>query len=176
MPTATTHWINDKKQHLYIIRSSVSSTVNCKEKLKHVQKSWNTSNFSGIFLKLVHTGTPLPAKAENWEDLGNEGREKATAERAQESEKVPHVPTPEEYLHRTFTHTHTAPLTASSPPRNQHRGTKPDCQHSKCQSHPWWEHPMRTGCHYWWAQRWCTLADSSPGEQDNKQTIHVHYT
>lgn len=37
--TATVPWINDKKQHLYVIRSSVSSTVNCKEKLKHVQKS-----------------------------------------------------------------------------------------------------------------------------------------
>lgn len=37
--TATVPWINDKKQHLYVIRSSVSSAVNCKEKLKHVQKS-----------------------------------------------------------------------------------------------------------------------------------------
>lgn len=37
-----------------------------------------------VFLSLVHTGTLLPAKANTREDLGSEGREKATAERAQE--------------------------------------------------------------------------------------------
>lgn len=38
------------------------------------------------------------------EDLGSEGREKAAAGRAQESERVPHIATPEEQPH---IHTHT---------------------------------------------------------------------
>lgn len=71
----------------------------CTKKLKHFQ-------FFLYFLSLVHTGTLLPAKANNREDVGSEGREKATAERAQELEKVPRV------LHlrnsRTFTYTHSS--------------------------------------------------------------------
>lgn len=97
-------WINDKKQHLYVIRSSASSTVNCKEKLKHVQKAETFPIFLAFFSSLEHTGTPLAAKSKNREDPGSEGREKAVAGIAQESDRAPHVPVPEEQTH---VHTHT---------------------------------------------------------------------
>lgn len=52
--------------------------------------------FCSQFSSLEHTGTPLPAKAKNREKPGSEGRKKAVAGRAEKSERVPHIPAPEE--------------------------------------------------------------------------------
>lgn len=144
-------WINDKKQHLYVIRSSASSTVNCKEKWKHVQKSWNLSNFAHNFQALstlghlflprqrIERNRGVKAEKRLWQEELRSQREFLTSLRLRSS--------------RVFTHAHCStdsPVTYWEPaPGNK----APNCKHSKCQSQPWGKHYMRTGCHYWCAQR-----------------------
>lgn len=98
------------------------------KKLKHFQFC------SHIFSGLEHTGTPLAAKSKNREDLGSEGREKAVAGIAQESDRAPHIPVPEEQTHVKRTHCSTdRPVTYwELEPGNK----VPNCWHSKCHSRP----------------------------------------